>query len=492
MPSINLSLVKRFCILILLINLAYSGLAQKAGPFRTSFYDADTLKMPFKAFVLSNIPNAAIISVDRFVYKSEFAYINGNSITNNFLFSSLWDNDLFGTNLLGHPFHGSLDFSAARASGMSYWQSIPYTFAASFAWEFLLENEPPSFNDQFATTIGGAILGEISYRLSSSIVDNNTRGFERIIRELLGTLTCPMNGVERLITGKMWKHSPYPIAQAVNYFPISFGAKISGRHVTALNRSSKHRFNPQIEGWFHYGAPFRRENSKPLDYFKIDLALDASSKTSLLSKLNAIGMLYSKEITVKQQETQLLWGFFQHYVYTDNDPINNDSIATIRYAEPASIGAGIIRHQNFHSGNKWETEAYLNAVILAAANATYFNLKGRQYNFGQGYSIKLANRYRIKKIAEVGLHTNLLHYFTWKGYKKGTDFSTVDFRKFNSMGDKGNTLVATISPALQLNLNNYFSIQAASSLYLQQNFNRQQENSHYRFIETNIAIKYCY
>ena len=100
------------------------------------------------------------------------------------MFNALWDKDLWETKLLSHPFHGSLDYNGARVSGMNYWQCFPYVFTASFIWETILENEPPSFNDQIATSIGGMVLGEASYRISSSILKDNTKGFQRVVREV--------------------------------------------------------------------------------------------------------------------------------------------------------------------------------------------------------------------------------------------------------------------------------------------------------------------
>ena len=114
------------------------------------------------------------------------------------MFTWLWDNDDFGTNLITHPLHGSLDYCGARTSGMNFWLSIPYTFNASLVWEMVCENEPMSFNDQLATSIAGPAIGEISYRLSNSILDESRRGFNRVVREIFGTLTCPMNGIKRI------------------------------------------------------------------------------------------------------------------------------------------------------------------------------------------------------------------------------------------------------------------------------------------------------
>jgi hypothetical protein len=70
--------------------------------------------------------------------------------------------------MFAHPFHGSLYFSAARTNGFNYWASVPFAIAGSFLWECCGETHPPSINDWIATSIGGAAIGETTYRLSST------------------------------------------------------------------------------------------------------------------------------------------------------------------------------------------------------------------------------------------------------------------------------------------------------------------------------------
>ena len=94
------------------------------------------------------------------------------SIKNNFKTGPVWDTDKFSTNLVAHPYHGSLYFNAARSNGMNFWQSIPFAAGGSLMWEFFMENEPPSINDLMATTFGGVELGEITYLVHQKTVES--------------------------------------------------------------------------------------------------------------------------------------------------------------------------------------------------------------------------------------------------------------------------------------------------------------------------------
>lgn len=486
--------MKRLYWLILFFSIyLFSAQAQFAGPFRTTFYDPDTLKRPIKAFGMSLIPDITVYSINRFIKHSDFAYISKRSIYDNFMFTSLWDNDMFGTNLLAHPFHGSLDYNGARVSGMNYWECFPYVFGASAVWEMILENEPASFNDQLATSFGGMVLGEVTYRISSSIIDNEATGFERVVREFFGTLTCPMNGINRLITGQMWKRSRYRKPLPSEIIPIEFGADISVRHLMRFDRYHEHSWSPYLHGWLNYGNPYRRENMRPLDYFRFDFSLDLSAKSAILSSLEVVGLLWGKQIETKTPGRNMMWGVFQHFTYKEKEAMGPDSVPAMRYAEPASVGVGLAWMQKAQpADNVFRGCIHLNAVLLGGAQATNFHLKGREYNFGQGYSCKLNLNYCLKDKLMLGFNSTFTQIFTWKGYKKGIIIEEQDFRTLNAMGDKGNTTITIIRPYIQWNFTKHFSLNASGVLFLQNNHNCQFKNSYYYFNETNLGIKYTY
>ncbi len=112
-------------------------------------------RVPWRATAEIIGVNLFVGSFNRYVANQDFAKINFKTIKRNFKVGPVWDTDKFSTNLVAHPYHGSLYFNAARSNGMNFWQSLPYTLGGSFMWEFFMETEPPSINDLIATTIGG-------------------------------------------------------------------------------------------------------------------------------------------------------------------------------------------------------------------------------------------------------------------------------------------------------------------------------------------------
>lgn len=162
-------------------------------------------KHPWRAAAETFGMNVGVWAFDRYVMNEDFAKISIGSIRRNIKHGFVWDNDQFSTNLFAHPYHGNLYFNAARSNGLTFWESAPYAFAGSLMWEIAAEVEPPAINDLMATTLGGIALGEVTHRMSSLVLDDSKRGFSRFTREFLGTLICPMRGLNRMITGEMWK-----------------------------------------------------------------------------------------------------------------------------------------------------------------------------------------------------------------------------------------------------------------------------------------------
>ena len=83
-----------------------------------------------------------------------------------------FDGDSFQVNQLQHPYQGAVYQGFARSAGLGFWESAVYTFLGSFVWEVAGETTKPSINDQVASGIGGSLLGEPLFRLSSLMLED--------------------------------------------------------------------------------------------------------------------------------------------------------------------------------------------------------------------------------------------------------------------------------------------------------------------------------
>jgi len=113
----------------------------------------------------------AIWSWSRLVTRDDWARISLDSWRANLRGPWIFDRSNDATNQFAHPSHGSLSFTAARASGLGFWASLPYPLVASTLWELFGETVPPAINDAITTPVGGALLGEALHRVAAMFLD---------------------------------------------------------------------------------------------------------------------------------------------------------------------------------------------------------------------------------------------------------------------------------------------------------------------------------
>lgn len=390
--------------------------------------------------------NIGVWAFDRFALNEDFARINFHTIKNNFKTGPVWDTDMFSTNLVAHPYHGSLYFNAARSNGMNFWQSIPFTAGGSFMWEFFMEKEPPSINDLIATTFGGVELGEITYRLSDLFLDDRTFGAERVAREVLSGLISPVRGINRLITGESWRHSTSK-GRTFTSVPVNFIINVGPRFLAEQEYSKHGAVSMNVSLRLDYGDPFEDEYYSPYEWFQLRAGFDFFSSQPLISQVNAIGALWGKRIWSKGPRT-LTTGVFQHFDYYDSHLKTKEGkkMEPYRISEAAAVGGGFLYYKRPEVDDKVAVyaELYANGVALGAGPSDYFRLDNRDYNMGSGYSVKGFTGLTYNKRWSFVLNTENYHIFTWKGYDPNVDLSQVDPSTFNAQGDKGNSRLSVL------------------------------------------------
>ncbi len=291
--------MKRLIFILCLLAAGVASIPAQVLHCPESIYQPETgqAKHPWRAAAEVFGINAGVWAFDRYVLNEDFAKISPNSIRRNIENGFVWDNDQFSTNLFAHPYHGSLYFNAARSNGLTFWESAPYAFAGSLMWEVAAEVEPPAINDLIATTIGGIALGEFTHRLSSLVLDDSKRGFARFGREFLGTVICPIRGLNRMITGDMWKvkRSRYKYHD-YNRIPIHFSMGLGNRYLAAESSLFKGEHNPYLEFRVQYGDAFDCVNDSPYDYFTARASFGLTGNQPLIHLINLMGKLWATSV----------------------------------------------------------------------------------------------------------------------------------------------------------------------------------------------------
>ncbi len=359
-----------------------------------------TRKRPWPAVsarVLSaNIFNWALA---KYIYGFDWPSSGPKDWKRNFEAGPHWDADRFSINFIGHPHTGSYYYNIARSNGYSYWGSLPFAIQGSLTWEFLGENEQPSWNDMINTPISGLFLGEVFYRVSSNILDDRKRGAERVFRELLAGVINPTRGINRLTSGKMFRVTSKEVYQKE---PMNITVSAGVHKVN--DQGENHRFgsgstNAMFNFQLDYGDPFEVRKRKPFDVFRFRVELSYGADSNLLDNINGYGLLAGR--TVK--ENRLLIGLFQHFDYWRNNNI----------FEMGSLGFGpglisripVAKHSNIYSN------IHLALMPLAGNNNRYgpLGIDIRDYNFGGGLEAKVEETFNLNRWATIGV----TGYYYW-------------------------------------------------------------------------------
>ena len=311
----------------------------------------DVARLKHKAFWRASAEtvgfNLGLWAFDRYVQKGHYAYISWETIKENFKHGFEWDNDHLSTNMFAHPYSGSLYYNAGRSNGYNYWQSTLFAIGGSAMWEMFMECEYPSTNDIIATPIGGAVLGEVFYRTSDLLIDDRTWGWERFGREAAVFVLDPMRSFTRIVTGRAWARRS-TTGQRFGFPPLCVEFSLGPRMLSLHDARQGTLFGATAELHIEYGDCYSSSKRLPYDYFSMQLELNVMRTQPVLSRIEIIGRLLSKEV-IDKKNFNLSIGMFQHFDYFDSDTIDlKENIESrmfpcnvpYKMGTPASLGAG--------------------------------------------------------------------------------------------------------------------------------------------------------
>lgn len=345
-----------------------------------------------------------IFSMDRYVLKYDFStQVGFNSWNHNIKTGWEWDTDRFGMNFIAHPYSGTLSFNTARSNGYNYWQSVPFAVGGSLMWEYFGENTLPSYNDIINTPINGAFLGEISYRISSNILDDRTMGMERVMREIAAGIIDPVRGLNRLMQGKSFRKTNLEVYQK-EPLNITLYAGMQKLKNDPENISKTGTYNEILNLQLDYGNPFENRTRKPYDFFKLRVDLNYGVGRKILDNIRGYGILYGKNFLSDSGNKAMLVGLYQYYDYWDNKTFELGAIG---------FGSGVITKLPVHKASR--SNLYISvhlALIPFAGSSTRFGpdtSQYRDYNFGGGLEGKFESTINAGKRATA----TLTAYYYW-------------------------------------------------------------------------------
>ena len=418
--------------------------------------------------------NMGIWAFDRYVANDDFARIGFKSIKTNLTEGFYWDNDQIGTNMFLHPYHGSMYFNAARSRGFNFWESGAFALGGSAMWELFMENEHPSINDIIATPVGGLALGEVLYRASDLALDDRTKGGERFKHEAIAFLISPMRGLTRIINGDAWKvrHTrgrQFGMPQIS--VEISAGIRVLELKDDFFDKGTGMSSIISVE----YGDRYDNNNPKPYDYFTFDINLNVQKSQPVLGQVNIIGRLWATELLDSKKDFFNI-GIYQHFDYYDSDTISSVSNEIpYKIAAPASFGVGLIHKSKRFSNWDFNSYIHVNGILLGASLSDHYRVDNRNYNLGSGFGGKAGVNISYKDIIGVSAFINNFKIYTWKGYDRNLDLSTVDYNELNVQGDKSSATLTATGIKAQLKLRKSLYLTGIGTFY--------KRSTHYKYYE---------
>lgn len=253
-------------------------------------------------------------------------------------------------------------------------------FLGSASWEYLGETEPPSTNDLITTTLGGIVLGEMLFRLSSELLDDSTSGWERALREVFAGLVSPGRGVQRLVDGASWASGRKPETGRVAHAAINLG--VDRIRFMRDDSMAAYPLRPLVAVQVAYGDWLPREEDdsfEPFDEFDLYAALNLGKLSELGAQLYAQGLLVGVSNPLGQDEGAYrdnnVFGLFQSFDFRG---------ARIAQFGGVGIGPGDMLVLRFGADRRLRIGVDLQYLVLGASSSPYVGERTGGYNFLTG------------------------------------------------------------------------------------------------------------
>ena len=473
--------------------------------FADSTMALPTPKRPWQALAEVTAINVGVQLFDRWALNSDFAQTTLRSLRHNFTDGMVWDNDFFITNMFAHPYHGNLYFNAARTNGLSFWESAPYSLLGSAMWEFLGETEPPAINDIIATTCGGMAIGEMTHRLSHTILDDRDHGWRRFWREAAAAIINPIQGIHRIVSGDAWRvRSDHYRYHDFHEIPVDVSFSVGWRYLADDGALFRGVHAPYVNMTLTYGTSVDGDkHTTPYDFFDLETNAAFGGGQPMVNTLSIVGRLWSTPILDKKDMAGE-FGIYQHFNYYDAKPIEDGSELTpYRISEAAGFGPGfIVSLPQMGAISKLEQRVFLSGILLGGTKSDFFNVIERDYNMGSGFSVKSKTQIDFGKFGRFVLNAKYFRLYTWKGYED-KDLNAYasgekDLHYLNVQGDNSNAALLVINPIIEFHLARQWSINLSTTYYWRRtHYNyyydkdlilRQNSNVIARTFETKIGL----
>lgn len=321
-------------------------------------------------------------------YSGDF-HVGGDTWRSNLGHGFTWDNDPFVMNQFGHPYQGGNYFSAGRANGLSYWESIPLTALGSVTWEWFGERTHPAWNDVINTTMGGAAFGEALHRIAWLVRDPRQTGRSRLWREIGATVIDPIGGLNRFGWGEALRpgEKPPTCQPSRAMAEVQFGLSWPEGDLRVEGSPPKNVFGSFA---LDYGALERGPTESPFDAFSMAVRVGGGATVSAAF---IRGRLASRPLgRLDPLAHQLIVA--QEYGYRE--------APGFLFGEQSVIG-GLASRVELRPGVSLSTTAFGGAMALGSIDSVAEPLADRRFDYGPGVTASGSAELTVRGLPVLGV-----------------------------------------------------------------------------------------
>jgi hypothetical protein len=398
-----------------------AAVAQESGPR----YDPWGAKRSF-GFAIGEVilVNQIVWAYNEYIRGADFTQVNPRS------HGFEYDDNHFNNNQFAHPYHGSLYFNSGRTNGYNYWASLGFAVTGSFMWECCGETHPMAINDWINTSIGGAAIGEMLYRVGSTILDNESSGKERVWRELGNGLLNPVRGFNRLVSGRTGEVGPNPEERRPGLLRNALTAGVRVIESTTTSTTGEFFESSETTAFFEvdygYGDGWAAEKAGAFEFFLFNLQANFGDKQTI-GRLQIRGNLWSSPLK-NTQKTSHTFAVLQNFDYVNNNAFEFGG---------QSFSTAILSRFQLSDKLQLRTQVDATALLLGAVNSEYAfaadledQERLREYDYGPGLGGRLSGFLLLNGRQIVGLHYRMQWIHTLNGsvvnFEDGSGSSDAD------------------------------------------------------------------
>jgi hypothetical protein len=303
-----------------------------------------------------------------------------------------WDDNAFQVNHFAHPFQGNIYFNAGRSNGFGYWGSLLFATAGSFHWECCGETHFMSINDWVNTSLGGAAVGEVLYRTSSRILDNEARGTERVLREVGAFLLNPSRGATRLLTGTAGRVYENPRDPLDHRPPVGGTELVLGlRGATSIRRARGGELREGLDTHGYIDAEVRSgtlsdiDRGKPFDVHSLKAQFNFI-RGRALGEFAIQGNLWHRPLARRDSVAATLV-LVQDFEYENNPAFEQGGQGvSLLYARRSALSGRDVL--TWHAGPTWTILGGVKSELAFLAEVEGIRERFREYDFGIGPGLR--------------------------------------------------------------------------------------------------------